>query len=464
MSRGPDAWVLRPLRSDASGRIGCMNSRISQIRRTVMTLALPVTVSSLLQRTEGILDIFLVGGLGASSIAAVGIGQLLVFFMMTLVAGLSVAATVVIAQLWGARRLADSGEAAVHVLGLALLASLVLMAFGLTLNRPTMELLGAASDVIELAGPYLTIIFLVIPFTVLIQVLTGILHGTGDTRTPMYAMIGVNIFHVLLAYPLIYGRWGFPDMGINGAAVAVGAAESVGVLFLLIRCSRLLVKPAGIRKDLVRSMWDVGLPVFGERVIQQTGILVYTKLVLLYGTVAYAAHQVGLSIEAFSFLPGYGFAVAAATMVGQSIGAGKYTRAKLENWEANRLASFVMAGMGFLFFFFPYALLRAFTDDQAVIELGTLFLKIVALLQIPLALTMVLSGSLRGAGDTRYIMGATTVGMWGVRLPLACIAALWLHLNLIYVWGAMVADWTIRMGLLVLRYRSERWRAIQVIR
>jgi len=253
-------------------------------------------------------------------------------------------------------------------------------------------------------------------------------------------------------------------MGINGAAVAVGAAESVGVLFLLIRCSRLLVKPAGIRRDLVRSVWDVGLPVFGERVIQQTGILVYTKLVLLYGTVAYAAHQVGLSIEAFSFLPGYGFAVAAATMVGQSIGAGKYTRAKLENWEANRLASFVMAGMGFLFFFFPYALLRAFTDDQAVIELGTLFLKIVALLQIPLALTMVLSGSLRGAGDTRYIMGATTVGMWGVRLPLACIAALWLHLNLIYVWGAMVADWTIRMGLLVLRYRSERWRAIQVIR
>ena len=144
MSRGPDVWGLRPLRSDASGRIGCMNSRISQIRRTVMTLALPVTVSSLLQRTEGILDIFLVGGLGASSIAAVGIGQLLVFCMMTLVAGLSVGATVVIAQLWGARRLADSGEAAVHVLGLALLASLVLMAFGLTLNRPTIELLGAA--------------------------------------------------------------------------------------------------------------------------------------------------------------------------------------------------------------------------------------------------------------------------------------------------------------------------------
>ncbi|MCH6558491.1 MAG: MATE family efflux transporter [Nitrospirae bacterium] len=441
-----------------------MNSKPNQIRRAVLTLALPVTVSSLLQRTEGILDIFLVGGLGATAIAAVGIGQLLVFFAVTVVASLTVGATVVIAQLWGARRFTDAGQAAVHVLALALVISLALMALGILVNRPAMQLLGAAPDVVTLAGPYLDIIFLVIPFTIVIQVLSGILHGTADTRTPMYAMIGVNVLHVLLAYPLIYGRWGFPNLGINGAAVAVGAAESVGVLVLLIRCSTLFVRPTRLRRDLARAVWDVGLPVFGERVMQQVGVLLYTKLVLMYGTVAYAAHQVGLSIEAFSFLPGYGFAVAAATMAGQSIGAGKYARAKLENWEANRLAACVMAGMGLLFFFFPYALLRAFTDDPAVIELGTLFLKIVALLQIPLALTMVLSGSLRGAGDTRYIMGTTIVGMWGVRLPLACIAALWLHLDLIFVWSAMVADWTIRMGLLIVRYRSERWHGIQVLR
>lgn len=441
-----------------------MNSKPNQIRRAVLTLALPVTVSSLLQRTEGILDIFLVGGLGATAIAAVGIGQLLVFFAVTVVASLTVGATVVIAQLWGARRFTDAGQAAVHVLALALVISLALMALGILVNRPAMQLLGAAPDVVTLAGPYLDIIFLVIPFTIVIQVLSGILHGTADTRTPMYAMIGVNVLHVLLAYPLIYGRWGFPTLGINGAAVAVGAAESVGVLVLLIRCSTLFVRPTRLRRDLARAVWDVGLPVFGERVMQQVGVLLYTKLVLMYGTVAYAAHQVGLSIEAFSFLPGYGFAVAAATMAGQSIGAGKYARAKLENWEANRLAACVMAGMGLLFFFFPYALLRAFTDDPAVIELGTLFLKIVALLQIPLALTMVLSGSLRGAGDTRYIMGTTIVGMWGVRLPLACIAALWLQLDLIFVWSAMVADWTIRMGLLIVRYRSERWHGIQVLR
>jgi putative MATE family efflux protein len=406
----------------------------------------------------------LVGGLGATSIAAVGLGQLLAFVATTLVSGLSVGTNVIVAQLWGARRRQDAGEAARHFLWLSFGLSLVLAGLGIACNRLVMQQLGAEPAVIEVALPYSTLIFLVIPCTVLIQVLSSVLQGAGDTKTPMFAMIGVNLLHALLAYPLIYGRWGAPNLGIKGAAIAVGLAEATGTLYLLLRCRPILKKSLTLRLDLIRSIWDVGASVSGERVVQQAGIFIYTKLVLLYGTVAYAAHQVGLSIESFSFLPGYGFAIAAATMVGQSIGAGKYTRAKLENWEANRLAIAIMTCMGIIFFFFPYALLRAFTTDEAVIELGTMFLKIVALLQIPLALTMVLAGSLRGAGDTRFIMWATTAGMWGVRVPLALVFGIWLELGVYYVWTAMVADWTVRMGLLLWRYHSERWRKIQVIR
>ncbi len=441
-----------------------MPQGIAQIRRSVMALALPVTVSSLLQRTEGIVAVFLVGGLGAVPIAAVGLGQLLAFIATTLVSGLSVGANVIIAQLWGARRHRDAGEAARHFLGLSLVLALLLAAVGIGFNEAAMHLLGADMPVIELALPYSTLIFLVIPFTVVIQVLSSILQGTGDTRTPMYAMILVNLLHVLIAYPLIYGRWGMPAMGVKGAAVAVGLAEAAGVAYLMMRCGRIFKVSTAVRTDLLAMLWDVGAPVSGERIVQQAGILVYTKLVLLYGTVSYAAHQVGLSIESLSFLPGYGFAIAAATMVGQSIGAGKYTRAKLENWEANRLAIYIMASMGVVFFFFPYVLLRAFTTDEAVIELGTVFLKIVALLQIPLALTMVLAGSLRGAGDTRFIMGATMVGMWGVRVPMAALVTLWLELSVFFVWSAMIADWTVRMALLLWRYQSERWRVIRVIK
>ena len=437
---------------------------ISRIRKSVLSLALPVTISSLLQRAEGIAAVFLVGGLGAGPIAAVGLGQLLAFIGTTLLSGLSVGTNVLVAQLWGARRTRDAGEAALHLIGLSLGASALLACLGLATNRPAMTVLGAQPDVIAQAIPYSNVIFLVIPFTILIQMLSSILQGTGDTKTPMYAMIGVNLVHVAVAYPLIYGKWGAPNMGLQGAALAVGLAESIGAGYLLWSCRKIFTKSRILRLDLIRSTWHIGVPVSGERVVQQAGIMLYTKIFLLYWTVSYAAHQVGLSIESFSFLPGYGFAIAAATMVGQSIGARKYVRAKLENWEANRLAATGMAAMGIMFFFFPYALMRGFTQDEAVVQLGTQFLRIVAVLQIPLALTMVLAGSLRGAGDTRFIMWATIAGMWGIRVPLAVVFGIWLDLGVYYVWTAMIADWTVRMALLLWRYQTERWRAIQVIR
>ena len=441
-----------------------MANGVAQIRRSVMTLALPVTVSSLLQRTEGIVAVFLVGGLGAIPIAAVGLGQLLAFIATTLVSGLSVGTNVIIAQQWGARRYEEAGQASRHFLGLSIFVSFALALLGLSANGLIMQLLGAQPEVIGLALPYSNLIFLVIPFTVLLAVLSSILQGTGDTKTPMYAMIMVNVLHIAIAYPLIYGQWGLPAFGVKGAAVAVGIAEATGSVYLLLRCRTILKPSKRLRRDLLRTIWQVGAPVSGERIVQQAGILLYTKIVLIYGTVSYAAHQVGLSIESLSFLPGYGFAIAAATMVGQSIGAGKYTRAKLENWEANRLATFIMSAMGIVFFFFPYALLRAFTSDEAVIDLGTIFLKIVALLQVPLALTMVLAGSLRGAGDTRFIMIATMIGMWGVRIPIAFVAGYWLTMGVFYVWLAMIADWTLRMALMLWRYRSERWKSIRVLR
>ncbi|HQV47199.1 MAG TPA: MATE family efflux transporter, partial [Nitrospira sp.] len=382
----------------------------------------------------------------------------------TLVSGLSVGTNVIIAQQWGARRYEEAGQASRHFLGLSIFVSFALALLGLSANGLIMQLLGAQPEVIGLALPYSNLIFLVIPFTVLLAVLSSILQGTGDTKTPMYAMIMVNVLHIAIAYPLIYGQWGLPAFGVKGAAVAVGIAEATGSVYLLLRCRTILKPSKRLRWDMLRTIWQVGAPVSGERIVQQAGILLYTKIVLIYGTVSYAAHQVGLSIESLSFLPGYGFAIAAATMVGQSIGAGKYTRAKLENWEANRLATFIMSAMGIVFFFFPYALLRAFTSDEAVIELGTTFLKIVALLQVPLALTMVLAGSLRGAGDTRFIMIATMIGMWGVRIPIAFVAGYWLTMGVFYVWLAMIADWTLRMALMLWRYRSERWKSIRVLR
>lgn len=435
-----------------------------QIRKQVFSLALPVVLSSLLQRSVGIVGIFLVGGLGAPAIAAVGIAQIMVFTVMSLSWGINVGVTVQIAQLWGAERKGDAAKAAWQALLLVIAAALLITVLGRIFGGRIVALLGAGADVQALLGEYTKILFTFILFTISINVLSGIMQGTGDTRTPLYATLIVNILHVAIAYPLIYGQFGLPRLGVKGAAIAVVLSESMGAAFLFL--SSLQRRYVIIRRDLeikyTVAAFKVGYPVFIDRLLQNAGSLVFAKVILLYGTTVYAAHQVGLAIEAFSFMPGYGIAVAAATMVGQNLGAGKPDHARLSAYEANRLAVILMTAMGLVFFFIPYVLLRAFTSDPEVIRYGILYMKIAAFAQIPMAITMVAGGSLRGAGDTGFIMFATIAGMWFVRLPVAVVLASFFKSEVQFVWSVMIGDWMVRMALLLWRYRKERWGMLEI--
>jgi len=435
-----------------------------EIRRKVFTLAFPVVLSSLLQRSVGIVDIFLVGGLGASSIAAVGIAQIMVFVVMSLSWGINVGVTVLVSQLWGAGRKEDAARAAYQAMLLAAGAAMLITPFGLYFGGRIASLLGANNEVHTILLEYTRIIFAFILFTISINVLAGIMHGTGDTKTPLYATFIVNILHVIVAYPLIYGYLGMPKLGVKGAAIAIAISESMGAIFLLLRSLRkkyILVNRT-IETKYTVMMFKLGYPIFLDRLLQNAGSLVFAKIILLYGTAVYAAHQVGLAIEAFSFMPGYGIAVAAATLVGQNLGAGKPDHARISAYEANRLAVMLMAAMGLVFFFFPYVLLHAFTTDAEVIRYGMLYMKIVAFAQIPLAITMVVGGSLRGAGDTGFIMFATIAGMWFVRLPIAAVLAVVFKAEIRYVWSIMIADWLVRVSLLLWRYQKENWGRLEI--
>jgi putative MATE family efflux protein len=434
-----------------------------KIRKEILALALPIAISNLLERAVHIVDIFLVGGLGASAIAAVGLAQLMVFFVMSLVQGITLGTLVVVAQMWGAGKREEAARTSYQSVMVGSIIGIIFGMLGIVLGRQGSILLGAEAEVVALAHAYLLLIFSFFIFPVLVSALSAIIQGTGDTRTPMFAVLMINVLHVVIAYPLIYGKLGLPQLGIQGAAIAVGLSELCGAAFLLAKAIKKGLLLRSLRPELTRRVLWVGFPITLDRILQNTGQIFYAKVVLLYGTITYAAHQVGLAIEALSFMPGAGFAVAAATAVGQSLGANNIARAKIENYEANRLAVIVMAGMGIIFFFFPYLLLRAFTSDPEVISLGSLFLKIVAVMQIPLAITMVLSGSLKGAGDTRFLVLVTLAGMWVVRLPMAFMVAAVLHLGIAYVWGVMVLDWVTRMGVVLARYRSERWQEIRLV-
>jgi len=434
------------------------------IRKQMFSLAMPVVLSSFLQRSVGIVDIFLVGGLGASAIAAVGVAQIMVFVVMSMSWGINVGVTVLVSQLWGAGRKDEAGQAAYQAMLMAVLAAIVVMVVGHLAGWKVAGLLGANEEVQRILFDYSKIIFTFIAFTIFINVLSGIMHGAGDTKTPLYATLIVNILHVVVAYPLIYGKLGLPALGVKGAAIAIAVSECLGAAFLFTRSleRRYIVLSRNIDMRLTTMTIKLGWPIFVDRLLQNAGSMVFAKVILLYGTAVYAAHQVGLAIEAISFMPGYGIAVAAATMVGQNLGAGRPADARLSAYEANRLAVMLMAGMGLVFFFFPYVLLRLFTNDPEVIRYGILYMKIVAFAQVPLAISMVLTGSLRGAGDTGFIMFATMAGMWLVRIPVTALLATVYHAPIHMVWSVMIFDWLVRMGLLSWRYRKERWGRLEI--
>ena len=426
------------------------------IRRNVLRLSLPVLLSSLFQRLVSIVDVFLTGSLGAAAVAATGLGQLLMITTMTVFWGLSTGVTVVIAHLWGGGRREDAGRAASVACLAGLVMTVLCSAAGSYWGGDIARLMGAAPDVQLLAAEYIRLVFLWMIWTTGLNLLSAIMHGCGDTRTPMEAIILVNILHVLLAWPLIHGYMGMPALGVKGAAIAINSSECVGFTYLLIH---------GVRKRYLRfsrpdiglfgKIWRVGWPVALERIAQQSGQLFYSSFIIAYGTAAYAAHQIGLSIESLSFMPGAGMGIAAATLMGQALGAGKHRRARISHNEALRLAVGVMTVMALIFFFLPQLLIGLFSSDPDVIAKGSMFLKLVAFAQVPLAISFVYAGSLRGTGDTFYVFMVTLVAMWGIRVAFSWVASSVLHLSLYAVWGVFLIDWYFRGVAFAWRYHRR---------
>jgi putative MATE family efflux protein len=427
------------------------------IRRDVFRLSLPVLLSSLFQRLVAIVDIFLTGGLGAAAIAATGLGQLMVFVIMTVFWGLSTGTTVVIAHMWGSGQRKEAQGAAFSAVLACLVLTAVCSTAGVLWGGDLARLMGAKADVLTFADDYIRLVFLYLFFTTGLNILSGIMHGTGNTRTPMEAIILVNILHVLLAWPLIYGKFGLPALGVKGAAIAINTSECVGFTYLLIQAIRLkfisLGRPDG---ELFGRIWRVGWPVALERIAQQSGQLFYSSFIIGYGTSAYAAHQIGVSIESLSFMPGAGMGIAAASLMGRSLGAGKVKRARISHNEALRLALVVMSVMALIFLCAPQYLVGLFTHDPDVIEKGCVFLRLVAFAQVPLAVSFVYAGSLRGTGDTFYVFIVTLAAMWGIRVALSWVASSgWLHLSLYAVWGVFLIDWYFRGMAFAWRYHRR---------
>jgi putative MATE family efflux protein len=415
-----------------------------------------------------IVNTILVGHLGSADLAAVSLASQWTFMSVTLFTSISTGATALVARVVGAGDWETANRTLHQSLLLGLAIGVTAMGLGLAFAEPAVRLMGADQETMALGATYLRVAASAFVFQAIIFVGNACLRGAGDTRTTMVVMAVVNVFNVLVAWLAINGPMGLPKLGVAGSALGSVAGYTVGSVLvigvLLGRRSGLKLVPGQwqIEPELIRRILRIGLPTGGERLLMRLGMMVFMRTVASLGTAAVAAHAVALRAESLSFMPGFGFAVAGTTLVGQGLGAHDPERAERSGYITYRLAALLMAAVGIAFILFPRPIIALFTDDVAVIDLATTPLRIVGFVQPMLAAAMVFPGNLRGAGDTRFPMYITGGSIWALRVPLALLFAGVLGLGLNGAWLSMATDLSVRGALFYLRFRSGHWKKAEV--
>ena len=292
--------------------------------------------------------------------------------------------------------------------------------------------------------------------------LSASLRASGDTLTPLWIGGFANLLNIALLFPLVFGSFGFEPLGVVGAALSSGISFTVASLVLLglwlARRLRVGVGgPGAFTRPRVRQLVRIGTPAALEQLCFQVGFLVFLWLVSFYGEAPYAAYSIGARILAFSFVVGAGFSIAASTMVGQHLGAGDPEGAARAGWRAARISLVVMAVFGTAIIAFAESITRLMVDDDETVRHTVHFIYILGAMQPLMAIEFAISGSLRGAGDTRFPFYVVLIGLVVVRGSCAGLAVA-LDLDVLWVFMALVPDYVVKGVLFVWRFRSGRWQ------
>lgn len=441
----------------------------SSIRKHVFELAVPALVEQIFLTLISMADMIMVGRLGPWAITSVGLSNQPMMVAMAVFIALNVGATALVARFVGANEPHEASNVARQALMIAVLMGVILMIVGLVFAEDILLFMGAEDDVIGPGTQYLRIVCMSIPMWAASISLTAALRGAGDTKTPMVVNMSANVINIVLNYVLIFGHFGFPRMGVAGAAVATSLSRLVACV-LMVR--RVLQGDKAIRitvhdsfrfdPKIVRRILNIGVPAAIEQLVLRSGQLAFAKIVSSFGTSTYAAHQIALNIEGLSFAPGTAFQISSTTLVGQSLGAKNPKKAERIGWETAKIGALVGILVGVIYFFFGGYFAYLYTDDLAVIQLSETALRLIAISQPFMISQFVFTGALRGAGDVKWTLFITMAGFWGVRVLFAYVFAIKLGLGLFGAWLGMASDMIIRCILAGLRFRSGHWKHVRV--
>ncbi|WP_310442231.1 MATE family efflux transporter [Sulfurimonas sp.] len=398
---------------------------ISRDTRKVFSIAIPAALKHLVDILQILIDMLMVGMVSISALAAVGMSMQFMMIINVLMTLYVVGGNALISRFIGQGR-KKRASALLYSLGIFAVVLSVFVTIGGYFGSEYFYIwMGAQADVVEQGALYFKIISLGIVVIFIDTLLYNALSAAGDTKNSLYIKLISSFINAFLNYVFIFGHYGFDAMGIEGAAYAtvISYCFSVAAYFWLLKKkhSKLNIIPIMRIKDMIR-VWHIGWSAALERGISSISFLFFVGIIAAYGTAELAGYQVGLRIEGIAFMPGFGFAIAATALVGQSLGAKDKERAYNMGIISGRIAYIFMGSVGAILILFPEFLVGFFTQDKATVAVASYYLIFVGLAQIPLAIMFVYSGALRGAGATKITLKISVLSLWIFRLVPSYIA------------------------------------------
>jgi putative MATE family efflux protein len=438
------------------------------ITKNIFYLAGPAVTSLFLETAFSLANIFWVGKLGAVSLAAVISSTILIWIIYSLTATISVGIVALVARSIGAKDFSQASHVSRQAYVFSILFRLIISILGVFFSRLAFILMGTEPDVTQLGVRYLRIIFSGSVFFFLIDVFAATFRASGDTKTPMLVILGSVGLNIILDPFLIFGWGPFPRLGTTGAALASIISQGLGSLLfgILIIRRRLGFKFSLLpRLDLDLSMiWRIlriGIPASTAWITFTIVYLFLNKIVALFGTEAIAALGIGNRMESVSFLTCFGFSIAASTLVGQNLGAGKPERFTRCAWQTAGIVVLITAFVGTMFFSFPRQIASFFISDPKVIQMGIGYLRILALSQIFMALEIVFEGTFAGAGNTIPPMLVSIPGSLA-RIPLAYLLAVHWGIGINGVWWAITMTSIAKEIVLTYWFSRGKWKTKKI--
>lgn len=457
--------VLEIIRLSLVGKESLISGSISS---SIILLSIPMILEMLMESLFSVVDIFFVTRLGFEAVATVGLTESLMTLVYSLSIGIGMAATALIARRIGAGKTKKAADMVFQVLLVSVILSLLIGFLGYMYSEPVLRLLGATPEVIQMGLGYTKIIFAGNVAVTLLFVINGVFRGAGNANIAMHSLWFANIMNLVLDPILIFGLGPIPAMGLEGAAWATVIGRGLGVVYQLvflfkgkavlkITTDNFVFKFKTLKKIVVLSFGATG-----QFLIESISWIVLIAIIANFGSAMVAGYTIAYRILMFILLPGWGMANAAATLVGQNLGANKPERAEASVWKTVKYNMIIMGIISVIFLLTADLIVELFTSDINVIIHGTEALKMFCLGFVFFACGMVVSQSFNGAGDTKTPAYINILTFWVIQIPLAWFLAIPMNLQATGVYLSIAISYGIHALLTVLVFRKGKWKLVKV--